>query len=27
LLSTFPENGTVNVDRKTGIILNFSETI
>jgi len=27
LLSTFPKNGTVNVDRKTGIVLNFSETI
>lgn len=27
LLSTFPENGTVRVDQKTGIVLNFSETI
>ena len=27
LLSTFPENGMVNVDRKTGVVLNFSETI
>ena len=27
LLSTFPENGTVNADRKTGVVLNFSETI
>ncbi|MFH2024334.1 MAG: Ig-like domain-containing protein, partial [bacterium] len=27
LLSTFPENGTVNVNRQTGVVLNFSETI
>jgi len=27
LLSSFPENGTINVNRQTGIVLNFSETI